>query len=246
MCNEAHSVLANKQEQQLERQGSRRQRSLMLQGLARKRLDATEAECDAEAAVLDPSVTAEQGLQVPGAAAAAVQEFDMSIGSSSIVSKQVDLSAGAGKDATGGASLCDSSTAGSDSAAAAAAGASTAAGTAAAAAAAAAAAGRPLQGGTGSFWPALIIILHLTVMRSFNGFVNIMYFTALLFSATGNSTRNSLLAQTLMGVSTLLGGCAAMLGIDKVGTGCTTGLYTWHVLDCVRVYCLCMPRVLCR
>jgi hypothetical protein len=60
-------------------------------------------------------------------------------------------------------------------------------------------------------------MLHLTVLRSFNGFVNIMYFTALLFSATGNSTRNSLLAQTLMGVSTLLGGCAAMLGIDKVG-----------------------------
>lgn len=77
------------------------------------------------------------------------------------------------------------------------------------------------QGSTGSYWPALIIMLHLTFLRSFNGFVNIMYFTALLFSSTGNSTTNSLLAQTLMGVSTLLGGLAAMIGIDKVGSrGC--------------------------
>jgi hypothetical protein len=211
MCSEAHSVLANKQQQQqqqLERQGSRRQRSIVLQGL-RKRADASEAECDAEAAVLDPSVTVEQGPQAQGAVDASAS--GNSVSSAVVDSQQVGLSAAAGKDAVRGGSVCDSSTAGSDSAAAAGVqGPITAA-------AAAAAGARPSQGGTGSFWPALIIMLHLTVLRSFNGFVNIMYFTALLFSATGNSTRNSLLAQTLMGMSTLLGGCAAMLGIDKVG-----------------------------
>jgi hypothetical protein len=205
MCSEAHSVLANKQQQQLDRQGSRRQRSFVLRGL-QQRDAATEAESDAEAAVLDASVTAEQGLH--GVGAASIQDASTRSSGSAAANKQPDL-------LVAGKSMCDASSAGSDAATAAAAAA--AAGDSAAGNAAAAAAGiQVLQGGTGSFWPALIIMLHLTVLRSFNGFVNIMYFTALLFSATGNSTRNALLAQTLMGVSTLLGGVAAMLGIDKV------------------------------
>jgi hypothetical protein len=212
MCSEAHSVLANKQQQQSDRQGSRRQRSFLVRRL-QQRGAATEAESDAEAAVLDASVSTEQGLQ--GVRAAATQDASTRNSSSAaVVSKQQDLS-------LAGQPLCDdASSSGSDSAAATPA---AAGGSAASNAAAAAAAGsQALQGGTGSFWPALIIMLHLTILRSFNGFVNIMYFTALLFSATGNSTRNSLLAQTLMGVSTLLGGVAAMLGIDKVGQ---TGLF---------------------
>lgn len=97
------------------------------------------------------------------------------------------------------------------------------------------------QGGTGSLWPALIIMLHLTVLRSFNGFVNIMYFTALLFSSTGNSTRNSLLAQTLMGVSTLLGGVAAMLGIDRV-----SGQPAFNLSHSCGSYIACCQNVLLR
>jgi hypothetical protein len=205
MCSEAHLVLANKQQQQLDRQGSSRQRSHVVQGLQQKFDPATEVESDAEAAVLDASVSAEQGLR--GVGAASMQDASTrSSSTSAATNKQPDLS-------LAGKSLCDGSSAGSDAATAA----PTAGASAAGNAAAAAAGSQTPQGGTGSFWPALIIMLHLTVLRSFNGFVNIMYFTALLFSATGNSTRNALLAQTLMGVSTLLGGVAAMLGIDKVG-----------------------------
>jgi len=65
--------------------------------------------------------------------------------------------------------------------------------------------------------PALTIMLHLGVVRMWSGFLATMFFTSIIFKAAGSSSFFSLLAQSLVGIFTVIGSIGSILTIDKIG-----------------------------